>query len=539
MDAASLISLSSFVLGDIGHGTLPQHVPWHVLDAMGWDPIIYLSERAMASPLLDAALYVVEHDDPRLKAETEAWLRPLLPRLLPVIVRALSLGAAPYVFNWVSEDLTISVARDGAAPKKEELPQHQHYGSVHDLHPGTVQLRVEDDRLIEVIHAQNTYKDDRAFVSVWDAQFGQWDGKASRRRAYKPWFDSLHAELWQGRYLERSVDPPRIGYAPKGDVTINGETMRATTLLASAVMALKNGGAGILPGIRDKDGNYLYEVAPMQLPDVHSVWHDALDAYDAKMMLAALVPPTTGGLSEGSFSGARIPNDMFVELLEGAASWVAEQLTCIVAMPHIVNRTGKTKPPVVKSRELPRDKIKRLEAIYQSAATVERRTANGKTVTLAELIDVSILDELGIKRRSVEDAARDSGGGGGGGEAPSGAPGRPREPMGDREERRRNAKTPEGEDDVGAVDGAPKVSTPTKPGTPKPGTAPMKEERKFLIGHITTGVVTVNEARGDVGLSPREGGDVTSPELLKSLGDDEPDEDAPPAPAKSPSESTE
>lgn len=445
MTSGDLMFLGSQALGQIGPGTPPALVPWHILDVMAFDPVVYLGEQAVAAPLRDASLYYVKHGDSSVVAETEGWLRPLLPILLPMITRAIPYGLAPIALDWEAEDLTVTVKREGKAPRRQRFPAHQHYATAHDLHPGGTSLRVAGDRLVSIEAEGQTFNSDRAFVPVWDQAFGGWQGNASRRRAYPDWFEKQHVRLWRGRYLERSVDPPRIGYAPKGKVDIGGTQYSATNLLRAAVMALKNGGVGILPNTRDEAGNFAWQVEAMKLPDVSSIWDKSLDRCDSNILIASLVPPTTAGITEGTFAGGRIPNDLHVELVEGAGSWVAEVLTRIVGVVHRVNRGTSSEAPRVIARELPRAKVQRLMELYKSAATIKRKVGEGQEVSLAELIDESILDELGVARRPTDEAARPVG------EAPEvgGAP-PARDLMSDREERRNNAATPEGEQATGA-----------------------------------------------------------------------------------------
>lgn len=445
LNASQLLMLGASVAGKIGEHTDPESIPWDVLDAMAYDPWVYLGEQAFSAPLRDHTLYYFAHDDPALVAEAEAWFfRPrFASSLLRYVTGAFAMGLSVYVLDWTAEDLTIQVTGPSGVPRARRLASHQHYVAAHELHPGEVdELQVEADRLVSIRIGRNVYRSDRAFASVYGERYGRWHGQASRRRAWRHYYKSEFVELWQGRWLERGVDPPRIAYAPDGLVEIDGVQLRATDLMASAIQALKGGGVGVLPSKMDAQGHQIWSVQPMDLPDVSDTWHKALDQCASAKLIASLVPPSTAGVEETTFAGARVPNDLFVELLEEAAQWVADQVSAVLEVVHRVNHGDATRAPVCMAREIPRTKIKRLMEVYRAAASAPRLVAEGKEVTLNELVDESIIDELGIPRRPTSQAARDQ-------RPEVGQPGRPRDLLGDREERRESAREPEGEDAVG------------------------------------------------------------------------------------------
>lgn len=452
MSAVQAVMLGGVAMGRVGEHTKPQDLPWFVLDCMAYDPWIYLGEQAFAAPLRDPTLYFVTHRDPAIRAEAEAVLARIMAKTLRFGTRGVARGVACWVYDWIAEDVQITVQKDGDTSRNKRLVGHQHYDPcVHELHPGEVELQVQADRLVALRYGSNFYRPDRAFVATWDQTDGDMRGNGSRRRAYRSWFRGEYRELWQDRWLERSVDPPRIGRAPAGLVEINGEKVRASDVMASGLMALKGGGAAVFPPTVDKDTKTpLWSVDPMQLPDVSDVWHKAINQTSAEKLIASLVPPGAAGVSETTFAGAKVPYDMFVELLESGAEWVVESvLQPVVDVLHRVNHGDKTPPPLVGAREIPRLKVKRLTELFKVVATVPRRVA-GKDgedgeVSLAELVDESIIDEIGVERRATADAVRKPRPAGPAG----GPPGRPRDELGDREQRRENSPNDEGQDDTG------------------------------------------------------------------------------------------
>lgn len=447
-----IVALASTCLGQISEATRPEHVPWHILDTMAFDPYVDLGEMIWAAPLQDASLYRIEHDDPAIVAEHNAWFnkRRIKPQLLRVITTAFGYGVIPYLFDWTVRDLSIKVPKeDGSGLRNKNLVGHQHYFTVSDLHPGDLdKVTVRGDELESFVWGGDKLlaETGRPFMSVWGMRFGNWAGKASRRKAYNAWYRGTGVGLWQGRYLERSVDPPRVGYAPPGKVEINGKVFNAARLLTSAVMSLKNGGTAILPGsFQGESTERAWDIDTMDLPDRSNVWHDALDACSVEKLVASMVPPSAAGIKDAAFASGRVHLELFQELLNVASNWIAEELEGPIECVHRLKYGDTIPPPTVKAREFPRAKAKRLLDIFKAVQGAQRSVQNGdKEVTLAERVDADILEELGVKMRPLEDAARDKRG------PPPGQPGRPIESTGQREERRENAREPEGEGAVGA-----------------------------------------------------------------------------------------
>lgn len=448
---ARMIALAAWSAGYVDETTRPDQVPQELIELMRFDPWVYLGERMFAAPLQDPSIYRVEHRDPAVVAEVEAWLRPLLPQLLRAITRAFALGSAPYVLDWQARDLSFERPRPSDPTKLsvKTVRGHQHYAArVHALGLAGTTLEVVADDLRAVRAGGRTYYADRAGVAVWDPEPGCWRGNGSRRRAWRAYWRGEITEVLEGSWVERGVDPPRVGYAPTGTLTIDGEQIPATEILTSALMALKGGDAAVLPASFDAQTNQpLWSVSAMQLPDVSAVWRERVNACAAQKMLASLVPPSSAGVSDGTFAAAKIPSEMFVELLESAASWVAEEVERSVAIVHAMNHGADAVAPQVVAREIPKQKVRRLSEMARAIATVPARRGEDE-VTLAELVDAeALLDDLGVPRRATAEAVREKRGA-----APAGPVGRPLESTSDRQDRRDEARTFEGEVATGGDD---------------------------------------------------------------------------------------
>lgn len=499
------VGLDTWARGALPPGANPEAVSLAELRRMDVDPVVYLAEWAITSLIKRPDLYYVSHPDPsgRMVSEVEEWLWPLLPKLLPIIARAFSYGAAPYVLDWAQEDLTIR----GKSGRRKRLAGHLHYAGVHELWPGDVKLETEDDELLAIHYGQKAYGPGRGRLAVWGRQFGEWRGQSARRRAWKySTLKGIHETL-RAQYLEKSVDPPRIVYCSTDADVVNegGEAENFADHLGMVVGSLRNNGVGILPGNRDDSGNRMVDLEVMNLPDRSTVFPAAIEDFNSQIIQAFLVPPAMAGIDDSLGSGGRILDKLFSNMIENLAGWVAVELSAIVEEVHSRNHPASAIVPEVGAYRIP-DKVQKLY--------LETLRAMGEGSRLGERVDArSLLDQLGIPllpeqpERATSPEVRE----------PAAKPGPERDTSSDREERREDAATEQGEEDTGAPrdeDGEP---------LPSQASEPAKEEETATAGapifgyHLQAGVVTLNEARAAIGLPALPFGSMTVPEYLASL----------------------
>lgn len=467
LTSGDLVHLASYGLG-CRADTAPLEVPLPVLDSIGFHPVVYAGESVVASPSHDPDLYffrLIRGGDKRTLSELEAWLRPLLilqrAPLLEQIARGFAYGSVPIVFDYGMEDLTIKVpseveeSRDDGEVKKREternknLPNHVHYVRSHELWPGDANLRVQKDRLVGVLDVTTGIEyggedledpgQARAFLSVWDPQFGRWRGHGSRRRVYKDWFEEAAARLWEIRYIERSVDLPRVGYAPEGKVTIGGQAVSAIKLLRAQLMSLRGGSALTLPSTLAGEGQPAWRVQTLEGGDRQQIFQRAIDARAARMLQASLV---VGGKVD------KATEEQAMDSVQRVCNFAAATLTR-VANVNLRLRYGKKAPLVqVLANDVPKRKLRLVQQVFSNVSNATQHLDDGRVYTLGELVHPEIIEQLGIKARSVEEAAHEPVAA----VQPPGAPGRPIELASDREERRDGARTLEGEQDTGGKD---------------------------------------------------------------------------------------
>jgi len=437
----SLTWLANRVSAEVDARVDPLSVSVNVLRRMDRDPIVYLGEWAITALVRKPDLYHVKHPlgDKKIVAETEEWLWPLLPKLLPMIARSFLYGAIPYVFDWGREDLVVLVPGKNGKPRKRTLQGHYHFVRVHEVFPSKAEAMFDlSDRYLGLRHTETeeTYDAGRSRVSIWDEQFGEITGQGARRRALAPTIKGEIFELLKARYTERTVHTPLVLFAPDEDIpAAEGEDdIPVGDFVAEQLKELRGGGVLHLPGKRDANGNRLFEVEPLELPERSEVFDRALNRFDAQKLASYLVPPAMTMIEEGIGGGAaRVLKDMFATFVGALVAHAANELTAVVELVHGQNHPAKEPAPEIGANEIP-DKVQKL--YLEVLKTV------GDPALIGRKVDVDgLLDHLGVPRKTGEDEDEQT-------EA-SRPPGRPLDLTSDREERREDARTDEGADDTG------------------------------------------------------------------------------------------
>ena len=428
---------SSLALQEIGWYSAgscpPEAVPWADLDLMGYDPVWALGEASAVGPALDPWLYEVAHPDPARAAAVEAWLRPLLAELLPAILSAVGYGRSPYVLDW----------QDGeGAPRYAPVP--------HSLHPADARLVLDEsgDVLLGLVYAGREYPEGRGFCAAPQRPFGSWLGRSTRRAGASTFRRRLALQILEGRYYERSVDPPRVGYAPPGkQVDADGTERSNAQTVTSASIALRGGGGVTLPSELVPGSARLraWGIEALNLPDRSNAWDTAINRQDARLLLASMVPPSSVGADAGTFAGARVPATLFAEVVQRHANDAARELAHVVATWSALVYGPGVEPPTVFAREIPAARRKLLLDVFTRVADATQRLPDGRVVSLAELVHPSILAELGVPARKVEEASHLPAAPESTAEIVGAPPGPDRSATSGREERRDAAREPEGE----------------------------------------------------------------------------------------------
>lgn len=414
--------------------TDPRLVPLEALRAMGSHPVVYLAERTIGGIVRRPDLYYVRHTDKRIVRETEAWLWPLLPDLLAAAAHAFAYGSVPVVLDWGRRDLRIQVPSEDGRVRSRRLPLHTHYVAAHEVWPGDVEVEADRDALRALRHGGRRYAADRAHLFVWDREFGGFEGQGARRRAWRDFVTSLGVSVLQVQYLERSVDSPRVVWAPPGTQPVDGQDVPTTDYVATLLRALRGSGAVAFPSVRDGLGNRRYDLETLDVPDRGDVWDQAMNRYDGGILKAYLVPPSLTGVEDLAATGARVLDGMLREFIQDLAQFAADALTRLVRIVHAMNHDpAAVEPPDVLAYEIPAS----IRKLYLEVLRLVGAAQTGEPASA--WVDVpALLDQLGVPLRTSPLAIQPTT------DAPGAPTGRPRDMAGEREERREAARTAEG-----------------------------------------------------------------------------------------------
>lgn len=441
-------AIQAHVFAQLGYGLDPAAVPVEGLRAMFRTcPAAYLAAQTICGIVRRPDMFSVRHPDPQLAVETEAWLWPILPRLLAGAARGFVYGNTVCVLDWTRRTLRIEVPTKRGDRTRRKTVTHTHFGNAFEVHPDATTYNLDEQgEILSVSILGETYSAERVAAWIWDPEFGEIVGQAAARRAWLPYCAWLIVRLLRDKYLERSVDSPRLAFTPEGKIDVDGREVTIPDYVVDLLLELSGSGAAALPSVTDAQGKEKYRVQTLDLPDRSNVWAEAIDRCEAEILKAFLCPPGLASLEEAGGGGARALDGMLREYVENLAEFAAVGLTRLVEIVHRKNHDpDKVSPPWIEATDVGKAAARK---VYQDVLHMVNQAARGE---IAMRTDVpKLLDKLGIPLREppVDPFGED--------EPPEGAegstPGRPRDPTGEREERREDSRTDEGEEDTGGDD---------------------------------------------------------------------------------------
>lgn len=431
-------------IAQLGYGMDPRSVPVSALQLMSCNPAVYLAERTISGIMRRPDLYSVRHDDPRILAEVEAWLWPLLPALTAAAARGFAYGTVAVVLDWERKTLRVLVPSGSGKPRNKTLQDHTHYRAAFEAHPDECEIELDEQGLVASVRViGGSYSAERAQVWAWDPEFGSPLGQGARRRAWRSYCEHMLLTVLRDKYLERSVDSPRVAFVPDGTITVDGVVYEIPDYVNMLLEELRGSGSVALPGKRDASGNRLYEVDTLEIPDRADVWDQALARAESEIYRAYLVSPKLSGVDDAGGGESRTIEGMLREHVEDLANWVAEGLTRLAQIVHSKNYdSDKVEPPEIVATDVGKQQARK---IMQEVLRLTNAAPRGEVSLRTDV--PALLDRLGIPLRDEPPEFPEGWGDEGGDEV-----GRPRDPMGDREQRREDAETEQGEDDTGGED---------------------------------------------------------------------------------------
>lgn len=448
-----LLAIANHVLAQQAYGLDPDAVPFSVLRAVGRHPVCYLAQRTLTGIVRRPDLYSVDHDDPAIKAETEAWLWPLLPDLAAAFARAFVYGSSAVALDWERGPLRFRVpAADGRSSRRRTAKDFTRYVRVRPYRNDSVTLFLNRDNDVVGLRATDPlggvggdFAGDRAAVFVWDAEPEQpFAGQGALRRAWAPLLDEALTRWMQNQSLERHTSPPRIGYAPVGktDLGDGAGPQNNVDILAQQMVALAGGGVVALPSSRDASGQLQWTIQLLETSSTPAETFDrAIGRCEARILMAFLLIPGLGGLDELAAAASKPLHGNLQEFIEDLGEGLAHHLNEIVARVHRKNHADVEPPRIVVGDVGKASARKTLLTLLQLATQAPAGEIAHRLNVPASLerVGAPIRDEAPTDLLATAAAA--------GQKAP---PGRPEAPAGDRQQRREDAITDDGEEAVGA-----------------------------------------------------------------------------------------
>lgn len=434
----------------LGYGLDPASVPVDALRVMFRTcPAAYLAVQTICGIVRRSDMFSVRHADPQIVAETEAWLWSpvVLPRLLAGAGRGFAYGNVTCVLDWTRRTLRLEVPTKKGDKTRRKKVAHTHFGKAFEIHPDATLYNLDEQgEILSVTILGETYSASRVAAWIWDPEFGEINGQGACQRAWLPYCIYLIVRLLRDKYLERSVDSPRLAFTPEGKVELDGREVDIPDYVVDLLHDLQGAGAAALPSVTYADGKPKYDVRTLDLPDRRAIWAEALDRCEAEIFKAFLVPPGVAALEDAGGGGARALDGMLREFIENLATFAASGLTRLCETVHAKNYDSEeVDPPYVESTDVGKAAARK---VYQDVLHMANSAARGEIAMRADV--PKLLDKLGIPLREApidpfgEDEPPE--------DAEASTPGRPRDPAGQREERREDSRTDEGEDDTGGDD---------------------------------------------------------------------------------------
>lgn len=431
-------------LAQLGYGLDPRAIPVEALRTQMLTPAVYMAYRIVTGIIRRPDLYSLRGGSPKVRALTVAWLWPLLPKLLGAAARGFAYGADGVVLDWERSTLSILVEAEGKKPRNATRENYTHYVKASETHPDNTETESNAAGELDALWVfGKRFGRGRVLLWSWDPEFGELVGLGALRRSWRSFCEYLIISALRDKYFERSVDSPRVSYSPAGNIKHKGEDVTIQEYVGQLLADLRGSGSADLPSARYPNGERMYEVETLEIPDRADAWDGALNRLEAEMCTAFLVSATlSGGLDDTGGAASRTLDGLLREHVEDITNYVCAGIQELVDNVHAVN--GDDGPaPEFYATEVGKASARKT---YQHVLGLVSQASRGEVAWRTDV--PSLLDKLGVPLRDEPPEFPDGwGDGGGGGAAP---PGRPRDPAGDREDRRDDARTDDGAEDTGA-----------------------------------------------------------------------------------------
>jgi len=396
----------------------PRLVTHQTRKLMRDDPQVAFALAILRAPVINMK-WSVESRDPEIAAFVEHVLRPTYRQLALAGTLAVPFGNQVIEKVWKAKSVETE-RRDQRIgdPIKTGHPMAWIIEKFRAIPHETITFLI-DEQKDEWAGIEQTRSDGqnvkvgKANAALWSFRrqdvWGELTGYPILNQCYEPWWWKAVTSLYANRYYERKADPPMMG-RPAPTVKKGGKDTCGFQFMTDQYLALRSGGLMMLPNLRNRKGDYLWDAQFLMDDKRGDMLQARLDALDVQIARALWITDRAG--TTGTV-GAKAEAVVHAETLAGSLEMILNEWVDEVCNPQVVDDivrfnygqaavdSSNTRLKIAGLSASQRDMLKELLANLLQAEAMQ---LGGKQVKLADVIDSDgILDELEIPKKSADE----------------------------------------------------------------------------------------------------------------------------------------
>lgn len=397
----------------------PRYVTLETRMQMRNHPDVAFGLAILRSPIINLR-WTIESEDEEVAAFVEAALRPKYRQLAVSGSQAMTFGNQVVAKEWKTAEAFRVKQTDQASEKGKSkvYPLAWVPARFKAIDPRGISLLIDPERDewagVEQRRGNQIIRVGPEGAVFWafrrEEAFGKLCGYPITDQAYRPWYSSEALDIMANRYFEKKADPPTKGRAAAEVQGANGQKLDGFQYLAAQAQALRGGGQFILPGAKDQQGNYLFDLEFMLDDKRGDMYQQRLDALSTQILRSLWIPDKAGTSDgTGSLAMAEVHAETMALGLEAVlAEWIDDVVNEQVVMPIAefnfgVERARDAQPRMKGSGISPA-----MQALYKeliiNLLQVEQLQESGKRIKFGDVIDgPAIAQQMGLPMRSEDE----------------------------------------------------------------------------------------------------------------------------------------
>lgn len=401
----------------------PRLVGFDTLNCMRQDPDVALGFGLLRAPIINMN-WTVESDDPKIKALIDCQMKQHYRQLATGATLALGFGWQALEKVWKVEDTELESTDAQGTTSKLTLPNafvYKRFKALDQRSIGILIDKAEDDwgGIEQVTNRFGSSKPiqigrDRSILwsfrreEVW----GNLRGFPLLWQAYEPWWFKAATNLFTNRFFERKGDPPwkaRSGGEVKGS---DGTSMDGGTYMQQQMLGLRSSGIINLPSMKDKDGNFIFDVDTFKLENRGDMFQNRLAWLSTQILRALWITDRAGTAGGGGGIGTGESEEHKDSMLMMFETILNEWVDCVlnpqVIEPLVLFNFGpeavKNCKTRVRAGGISRSLQTLMTDLLKSLLQAESTLMNGGTLSVGEMIDVrQMAQSLNVPLRPEEE----------------------------------------------------------------------------------------------------------------------------------------